>query len=209
MYRLCSQGCNTSIRPPAPSILPQSPFEVNIIRKKDTEINFLDRICSEYNFHKPRMYRENARKAYLALAKCRKRTDKRIRKAIGRQFRFIICLFRTTTLKIDFRDITIPQRAKNPRTHHKDKCGGDYGVVCGYPAERACGAGYNRSLACECFLLLVVVYLNTVNVRRTIFMGKSQLYRSCVYIIDSNYRTISDSFRKNNSAFSGRQILAI
>ena len=35
----------------------------------------------------------------------------------GRQFRFIICSFRTTTLKIDFRDITIPQRAKNPRTY--------------------------------------------------------------------------------------------
>ena len=35
------------------------------------------------------MYRKKAREAYLALAKCRRRTSKRIRKAIGQQLRFI------------------------------------------------------------------------------------------------------------------------
>ena len=51
--------------------------------------SMIDQICYEYNFYKPRMYREKAREAYLALAKCRRRTSKRIRKAIGQQLRFI------------------------------------------------------------------------------------------------------------------------
>ena len=55
----------------------------------DTSNAMIDQICYEYNFYKPRMYREKAREAYLALAKCRKRTSKRIRKAIGQQLRFI------------------------------------------------------------------------------------------------------------------------
>ena len=35
------------------------------------------------------MYRQNARKDYLNLAKCKKRTTKRIRKAIKKQLRYI------------------------------------------------------------------------------------------------------------------------
>ncbi len=31
-------------------------------------------ICYHYNYYKPRMYREKARKDYLNLAKCKKRT---------------------------------------------------------------------------------------------------------------------------------------
>ena len=42
-----------------------------------------------YNFYKPRMYRKNARKDYLNLAKCKKRTKKKIRKAIKQQLQYI------------------------------------------------------------------------------------------------------------------------
>lgn len=34
----------------------------------------IDEICYDHNYYKPRMYRENARKDYLNLAKCKKRT---------------------------------------------------------------------------------------------------------------------------------------
>ena len=51
-----------------------------------------DRICrvsDEYNYYRPRMYREKARKDYLALAKCRKRSAKKIRKANRKQLQYI------------------------------------------------------------------------------------------------------------------------
>lgn len=66
------------------------PQDINLLNEARENLeSIIDQICDEYNFYKPRMYREKARKAYLALAKCRKRTGKRIRKAIGQQLRFI------------------------------------------------------------------------------------------------------------------------
>ena len=66
------------------------PQDINLLNEARENLEaMIDQICSEYHFKKPRMYREKARKAYLALAKCRKRTGKRIRKAIGQQLRFI------------------------------------------------------------------------------------------------------------------------
>ena len=66
------------------------PQDINLLNEAREKLeSIIDQICDEYNFYKPRMYREKARKAYLALAKCRKRTGKRIRKAIGQQIRFI------------------------------------------------------------------------------------------------------------------------
>ena len=66
------------------------PQDINLLNEAREKLeSLIDEICDEYNFYKPRMYREKARKAYLALAKCRKRTGKRIRKAIGQQLRFI------------------------------------------------------------------------------------------------------------------------
>lgn len=47
------------------------------------------RISEEYGFYRPRMYRQKARKDYLALAKCRKRGAKKIRKAIRKQLQYI------------------------------------------------------------------------------------------------------------------------
>lgn len=49
----------------------------------------IDIICYEQNYLKPRMYRQNARKDYLNLAKCKKRTSKKIRKAIKAQQQYM------------------------------------------------------------------------------------------------------------------------
>ena len=49
----------------------------------------IDTICFEYNEPKPRTYRQNARKDYLALAKRRKRTGKPLRTAIKKQLQYI------------------------------------------------------------------------------------------------------------------------
>ena len=49
----------------------------------------IDSICYEYNEPKPRTYRLNARKDYLALAKRRKRSGKPLRKAIKKQLQYI------------------------------------------------------------------------------------------------------------------------
>ena len=49
----------------------------------------IDIICYEQNYYKPRMYRQKARKDYLNLAKCKKRTAKKIRKAIKAQLQYI------------------------------------------------------------------------------------------------------------------------
>ena len=42
----------------------------------------IDTICYDYNYYKSRMCRESARKDYLNLANCKKRTTKKIRKTI-------------------------------------------------------------------------------------------------------------------------------
>ena len=66
------------------------PQDINLLNEARENLeSMIDQICADYHFQKPRMYRKNARNAYLALAKCRKRTKKRIRKAIGQQLRFI------------------------------------------------------------------------------------------------------------------------
>ena len=46
-------------------------------------------MSSKFNYYKPRMYRKNARKDYLDLAKCKKRTAKKIRKAIKKQLQYV------------------------------------------------------------------------------------------------------------------------
>lgn len=49
----------------------------------------IDIICYVQNYYKPRMYRQKAQKDYLNLAKCKKRTAKKIRKAIKTQLQYI------------------------------------------------------------------------------------------------------------------------
>lgn len=47
------------------------------------------RFCKTYGFSRPRMYRRQARKNYLALAKARKRSTKKIRATIRKQLAYI------------------------------------------------------------------------------------------------------------------------
>lgn len=47
------------------------------------------RFCKSYGFSRPRMYRRQARKNYLALAKAKKRSTKKIRATIRKQLAYI------------------------------------------------------------------------------------------------------------------------
>ena len=66
------------------------PQDVNLLNEGRENLEaIIDQVCYEYNFYKPRMYRQNARKDYLNLAKSKKRTAKRIRKAIKKQLQYV------------------------------------------------------------------------------------------------------------------------
>ena len=66
------------------------PQDINLLNEARENLEALiDRICHDYNYYKPRMYRRNARRDYLNLAKCKKRTAKKIRRAIKQQLQYI------------------------------------------------------------------------------------------------------------------------
>ena len=66
------------------------PQDINLLNEARENLEALiDRICFDYNYYKPRMYRKNARKDYLNLAKCKKRSAKKIRRAIKQQLQYI------------------------------------------------------------------------------------------------------------------------
>ena len=66
------------------------PQDVELLNEAREKLeDMICRVSDEYNFYRPRMYREKARKDYLALAKCRKRGSKKIRKAIRKQLQYI------------------------------------------------------------------------------------------------------------------------
>lgn len=66
------------------------PQDVNLLNEAREKLEgMIDRICYDYNYYRPRMYREKARKDYLNLARCKKRTAKKIRKAIKQQLQYI------------------------------------------------------------------------------------------------------------------------
>ena len=52
-------------------------------------LGFIDDICYAYRVYKPRIYWENAWKDYLNLAKSKKRTKKKTRKAIKQQLQYV------------------------------------------------------------------------------------------------------------------------
>ena len=62
---------------------PQNFSLLNEAREKLETI--IIRFCKSYGFSRPRMYREQARKNYLALAKAKKRSTKKIRATIRKQ----------------------------------------------------------------------------------------------------------------------------
>ena len=66
------------------------PQDINLLneaREKLEEV--IDTVCYEYNEEKPRTYRQNARKDYLALAKQRRKSSQAIRKAIKKQLGYV------------------------------------------------------------------------------------------------------------------------
>ncbi len=66
---------------------PQDSNLLNEIREKLEGI--IDAVCSREDLDKPRTYRKKARRDYLNLARSKKRTAKRIRKAIRQQLQYI------------------------------------------------------------------------------------------------------------------------
>lgn len=62
------------------------PQDINLLNEaRESLEEMIDTICYEYGESKPRTYRQNARKDYLALAK----RSKLIRKAIRRQLQYV------------------------------------------------------------------------------------------------------------------------
>lgn len=66
------------------------PQDVNLLNEvRENLEGMIDELCYDYGYYRPRTYRENARRDYLNLAKCKKRTAKKIRKAIKQQLQYV------------------------------------------------------------------------------------------------------------------------
>ena len=66
------------------------PQDVNLLNEVPENLKgMIDELCYEYGYYRPRTYRKNARRDYLNLAKCKKRTAKKIRKAIKQQLQYV------------------------------------------------------------------------------------------------------------------------
>ena len=66
------------------------PQDINLLNRSREKLEeTIDEICEANGLKKPRTYRKCARKDYLRLAKSKKRTEKALRKAIGKQLRYI------------------------------------------------------------------------------------------------------------------------
>ena len=66
------------------------PQDINLLNEARENLEaIIDTICYEYNESKPRTYRQNARRDYLALAKKKKRTKKAIREALKKQLQYV------------------------------------------------------------------------------------------------------------------------
>ncbi len=66
------------------------PQDVNLLNEARENLEgIVDDLCRRFDYYVPRMYRRNAKKDYLNLAKCKKRTGKKIRKAIKQQLQYI------------------------------------------------------------------------------------------------------------------------
>lgn len=66
------------------------PQDINLLNEARENLEgMIDEICEENELQKPRMYRQKARQDYLNLARSKKRTTKRIRKAIRKQLQYV------------------------------------------------------------------------------------------------------------------------
>ena len=59
------------------------PQDINLLNEARENLEkMIDNLCEANSYCRSRIYRENARKDYLSLAKCRKRSKKKIRNSI-------------------------------------------------------------------------------------------------------------------------------
>ena len=66
------------------------PQDISILNAARENLEaIIDDVCDRFYYYKPRMYRKHARKDYLNLAKCKKRTAKKIRASIKKQLQYI------------------------------------------------------------------------------------------------------------------------
>ena len=66
------------------------PTDLNLLNEAREKLEaMLDELCDEYNYYRLRTYRKQARKAYLAVAKSKKPSGKKIRKAIRKQLQYV------------------------------------------------------------------------------------------------------------------------
>ncbi len=66
------------------------PQDANLLNEtRENMEGIVDDLCRRFDYYVPRMYRRNARKDYLNLAKCKKHTGKKIHKAIKQQLQYI------------------------------------------------------------------------------------------------------------------------
>jgi hypothetical protein len=66
------------------------PQDVNLLNEARENLEeMVDYLCTTFDYYTPRMYRRNARKDYLNLAKSKKRPKKKIRRAIRQQLQYI------------------------------------------------------------------------------------------------------------------------
>jgi hypothetical protein len=66
------------------------PQDVNLLNEARENLEeMVDYLCTAFDYYTPRMYRRNARKDYLNLAKSKKRSKKKIRRAIKQQLQYI------------------------------------------------------------------------------------------------------------------------
>jgi GR25 family glycosyltransferase involved in LPS biosynthesis len=66
---------------------PQDTSLLNEAREKADEL--IDSLCYEHNFYRPRTYRDIAKREYLAFARSKKRSKKKIRKATKKQLQYL------------------------------------------------------------------------------------------------------------------------
>ena len=66
------------------------PTDLKLLNESREQLERMIRqVCKEGNLHQPRMYKNNARKQYLTLAKKKKKTKKQIRKGLRSQLQYV------------------------------------------------------------------------------------------------------------------------
>lgn len=66
------------------------PTDLKLLNESRGQLErMIQQVCKEGNLHQPRMYKNNARKQYLTLAKKKKKTKKQIRKGLRSQLQYV------------------------------------------------------------------------------------------------------------------------